>query len=96
MGVGDTLSFFVCLFVCLFIPLHCILNSDIFKKKEDSTNSGNAFQNSFQPDWQIDVVFGFLFCFVLFLFFFNRAIMARTQIWVHRWRAQDKDFGAVS
>ena len=74
MGVGDTLSFFVCLFVCLFIPLHCILNSDIFKKKEDSTNSGNAFQNSFQPDWQIDVVFCFLFfvlfCFVVVVVFF--------------------------
>ena len=42
------------------------------------------FQIFFQPDWQIDVDF------------LNRAIMARAQIWVHRWRAQNKDFGAIS
>jgi len=28
--------------------------------------------------------------------FFSKPIMAGTQILVHRWRAQNKDFGAVS
>ena len=44
----------------------------------------NAFQISFQPDWQINNGL------------FNTPIMARTQILVHRLEAQNKDFRAVS
>ena len=43
----------------------------------------SAFRISFHPDWQIDNGF------------FNRPIMARTQILVHRWGAGNKDFIAI-
>ena len=36
-----------------------------------------------------------LFVFLIIIFIFNRAIMTRTQIWVHRQTAQNKDFCAV-
>ena len=59
MGVDDTLLF--CLFVCLFIPPYCILRSDILTKRKTQRIPRNAFQFSFQPDWQMDVVFVFFF-----------------------------------
>ena len=49
----------------------------------DHFGGGTTFRISFQPDWQIDNGF------------FNRPIMERTQFLVHRWEAQNKDFGAV-
>ena len=39
---------------------------------------GSAFRVSFHPDWPIDSVF------------FNRPIIAHTQILVHRWRPQTR------
>ena len=45
--------------------------------------TGSAFQISLHPDWQVDNGI------------FNRPIMTRTQILVHRPGAQNKDFGAV-
>ena len=106
MGVDDTLSF--CLFFCLFILLHCILKADIFNKKEDSTNSrrciekipfnliGKSTMFFFVVVLFFCFVFVFVFLFFFLFFFFDRAIMARTQICVHRWRAQNRDFGAFS
>ena len=44
---------------------------------------GSVFRISFHPDWQIDNGI------------FNRPIIARTQILVHRW-SWNKGFGAVS
>ena len=44
----------------------------------------NAFQISLQPDWQIDNGY------------FNKPIMAHTEIQVHMVGAQDKHFGAAS
>ena len=44
----------------------------------------NAFQISFQPDLQIDNGY------------FNKPIMAHTEILVHMVGARDKHFGAVS
>ena len=49
----------------------------------DSMNYRKCVWNFLYPDWQINNGF------------FNRPVMARTQILVHSWGAQNKDFGAV-
>ena len=50
----------------------------------DSMTYRKCVSNFLYPDWQINNSF------------FNRPVMARTQILVHSWGAQNKDFGAVS
>ena len=84
-------------------PVPCERNP---RRRRNQTPVGNVFEQHPRSLFQIpngrnelpEIRFEFHFNLIgkSTMAFFNRPIMARTQILVHRWGAQNMDFGAVS